>query len=112
MPPRPSSFKTVTLPNINAGGLAITIANAEDTAVRVVLRNDGASVGTARVAYDATELNTPDGTAFFPVGPGEIEIIVLAATQTLYAIAAGGSALFSIAQSDAFPITIKQPAAS
>lgn len=110
--PRPSSFRTVSLPQLSGGsGSAIEVARAEDTAVRVIVQNDSGSLGTARVSVDAGELNNSGSSNagyLFPLVPGSSQIFVLSAGQSLFAIAFGGAALLSMAQSDAFPITIRR----
>ncbi len=115
-----SKLKTVDVPNVETftpgGGDGSTVGTpipslgfqSTTVALRVMLRNVSLGV-TIVIAHTAEVLQTlPVGSESYELPPGACDIVVLAPTQKLYAIALGAGGRLSVASSEALPFDIKR----
>jgi hypothetical protein len=100
-----SVLKTITVPNINAGGQPAQVTAAGDRPLRVLVRSFGA---ITFLAFDNGEFTVPVPATGPPggagVAAGASDVFVLAPGQALYAGAVAGGVTASFAISDSFPV--------
>lgn len=107
---RPTRFNTFPVPAV--GGAPVVLANADEVALRVLVRNNGTVLAQGLVlAFDTTtSLQPAIGSDVFNNIPfGQEDIFVVYPGQKLLAIGLAATSA-AVSSSEAFPLTVPAPA--
>lgn len=100
--------QTITSTTTESGDTPSLLAQANKTALRVVVRNIGFGAYIL-LSYDAATLqSSPVAASTYQLPPGLSDVFILAPGQKLYAATPGISSA-SVATSEAVPVDLKAP---